>query len=138
MKAQNIYNITMAMIDEYTDAGVVDVNSTKDYLARTPSILTMLATQVGIELKKVDPDAELPSPVTDMETDVELEEEICISVLTKGLAGALLITEDTNLSNYFNSSFLEGINKTVSGYRKLGTIVDKTDEYNITNLDLSE
>jgi hypothetical protein len=52
MTCQEIYDITMALMDEMLDNGGVDYNSTKDYTARTPGILTILQTQVVMFLKQ--------------------------------------------------------------------------------------
>lgn len=108
MKAQDIYDITMALMDEMKNDGTVDVNSTKDYLARTPGILTILQTEVVIELKKNGISISSLDRITSMTDEVDLEDDICTGVLPYGLAARLLGQEDSTLSNYFSSLYESG------------------------------
>lgn len=96
MKAQKIYDFTMALMDEMLDQGGVDVNSTKDYKARAPGILTILQNELSEDVL---------DPVKDMNTDIDLEDKICMAVLPYGLAARLLAQEDAALSNYFSSLY---------------------------------
>lgn len=106
MKVQEIYDTTMALMDEMKNDGNVDYNSTKDYTARTPGILTILQTEVIIELKKVGANVESLDRLTSMDSEVDLEDDICNGVLPYGLAARLLGQEDTSLSNYFSSLYM--------------------------------
>ena len=81
MKVQEIYDTTMALMDEMKNDGNVDYNSTKDYTARTPGILTILQTEVIIELKKVGANVESLDRLTSMDSEVDLEDDICNGVL---------------------------------------------------------
>ena len=105
MKAQTIYNFTMALMDEMLDTGGVDVNSTKDYLARTPGILTILQTECIIALKELGAKVETLDAIKKMTDDVDLDDDICMGVLPYGLAARLLGQEDASLSNYFSSLY---------------------------------
>ncbi len=108
MKAQDIYDITMALMDEMKNDGSVDINSTKDYLARTPGILTILQTEVIIELKKNGINVSSLDRIEKMTDEVDLEDDICTGVLPYGLAARLLGQEDATLSNYFSSLYMNG------------------------------
>ncbi len=108
MKAQDIYDITMALMDEMKNDGSVDINSTKDYLARTPGILTILQTEVIIELKKAGANVSGLDRIEKMTDEVDLEDDICTGVLPYGLASRLLGQEDASLSNYFSSLYENG------------------------------
>ena len=100
-------------MDEMLDNGNVDVNSTKDYLARTPGILTILQTECIIALKRIGAKVETLDAIRTMTDDVDLDDDICTGVLPYGLAARLLGQEDASLSNYFSSLYDE----------KLGTAV---------------
>lgn len=118
MKAQDIYDITMALIDEMKNDGSVDYTSTKDYSARTPGILTILQTEIIIELKKQGVNVSSLDRITKMEQEIELEDNICMGVLPYGLASKLLMQEDASLSNDFSSLY----------YSKLQDAVKVSDE----------
>lgn len=111
MKCQEIYDITMALMDEMLDNRTVeqepdvDYSSTKDYQARTPGILTILQTQVVMYLKKFGNDIDTLEPLTTMEDEVDLDQNICTGVLPYGLAARLLGQEDTTMSYYFNDLY---------------------------------
>lgn len=44
--AQEVFNITMALIDEVTDSGIISPTETITYKAKTPSLLTLLQTEL--------------------------------------------------------------------------------------------
>lgn len=127
----------MALMDEMKDnnnlnnESVVDYSSTKDYAARTPGILTILQTEVIIELKKAGADVDTLDRLTTMNEEVELEEDICMGVLPYGLAARLLGQEDTSLSNYFSSLYLSGLSDAVktSEDKYIAKQIDREDVY---------
>ena len=105
MKVQDIYDITMALMDEMLDNGNVDYASTKDYAARTPGILTILDTQVVMFLKRFGADIDFNDRLETMEDEVELDDSICKGVLPYGLAARLLGQEDKELASYFSDLY---------------------------------
>lgn len=131
MRAQTIYDITMALMDEMLDSGAVDVNSTKDYLARTPGILTILQTEVIIQQKNLGANVETLDAITKMTDEVDLDDDICMGVLPYGLAARLLGQEDASLSNYFSSLYnqklYEGAKTSDSKY--IAKQIDREDVY---------
>lgn len=92
-------------MDEMLDSGAVDENSTRDYKARTPGILTILQTECIIALKKVGAKVQTLDAITNMTQDVDLDDDICMGVLPYGLAARLLGQEDSSLANYFSSLY---------------------------------
>lgn len=96
----------MGLMDEKKNDGTTDYASTQDYKARTPDILTILQTEVIIELKKAGANVETLDRLTGDDSEVELEDDICMGVLPYGLAARLLGQEDSSLSNYFSSLYL--------------------------------
>ena len=129
MKAQTIYDITMSLMDERKNDGNVDVNSTKDYLARTPGILTILQTEIVMELKRVGAKINSLDEVKKMTTDIDLEDDICFRIIPYGLAARLLAQEDTTLSNYFSSLYDNAFNRYLSEYKQLAVQEDREDVY---------
>lgn len=129
MRAQTIYDITMSLMDERKNDGNVDVNSTKDYLARSPGILTILQTEIVMELKRVGAKINSLDEVKKMTTDIDLEDDICFGIIPYGLAARLLAQEDTTLSNYFSSLYDNAFNRYLSEYKQLATQENREDVY---------
>lgn len=139
MIVKDIYDITMALMDEMKDANNINSKpvadySTKDYIARTPGILTILQTEVIIELKKSGADVDTLEKLNTMNDEVELEDDICMGVLPYGLAARLLGQEDTALSNYFSSLYLSGLSDVAktSEDKYIAEQIDREDVYNST------
>lgn len=109
MTCQEIYDITMALMDEMLDSGAVDYASTKDYTARTPGILTILQTQVVMYFKSRGIDIDTLDRLESMTDEVDLEDDICMGVLPYGLAARLLGQEDTQMSSYFSQLYNQGL-----------------------------
>ena len=109
MTCQEIYDITMALMDEMLDSGAVDYPSTKDYTARTPGILTILQTQVVMYFKSRGIDVDTLDRLESMSDEVDLEDDICMGVLPYGLAARLLGQEDTQMSSYFSQLYSNGL-----------------------------
>lgn len=129
MKAQIIYDITMSLMDERKDDGTVDVSSTKDYLARSPGILTVLQTEIILELRKIGMDISESEEIKQMNADIDLEDDICLGILPYGLSARLLAQEDATLSNYFNSLYEDRLNRFLSMYRDKAKQEDREDVY---------
>lgn len=115
MTVKEIYDKTMALMDEMKDNAQlrdhpnVDYDSTKDYQARTPGILTILQTEVVMFLKGAGVDIDSLDAVETMDDEVDLDQDICYGVLTYGLAARLLGQEDERLSSYFSSLYNNGL-----------------------------
>ena len=119
MKAELIYNFALSHIDEMKDAKLIkgekpemDNTSTKDYRARTPGILTSIQNDITMYLGIGYLDE-----ITSMESDVELDDAICATIVVYELCARLLLTEDTVLSNYFSSLASNLKNTTLERYR---------------------
>ena len=129
MKAQIIYDITMSLMDERKNDGSVDVNSTKDYLARSPGILTVLQTEIILELRRIGMDISESEEIKQMNADIDLEDDICLGIIPYGLAARLLAQEDSALSNYFNSLYEDRLNRFLSMYKDKAKQEDREDVY---------
>lgn len=119
MKAELIYKFALSHIDEMKDAKLIkgekpemDNTSTKDYRARTPGILTSIQNDITMYLGIGYLDE-----IASMESDVELDDAICATIVVYELCARLLLTEDMALSNYFSSLASNLKNTTLERYR---------------------
>lgn len=119
MKAELIYKFALSHIDEMKDAKLVkgekpevDNTSTKDYRARTPGILTSIQNDITMYLGM-----DYLDEIKSIESDVELDDTICATIVVYELCARLLLTEDTVLSNYFSSLASNLRNTTLEQYR---------------------
>lgn len=112
MTCKEIYDLAMSLMDEKKDLSNIDgvpesdYVQTKDYMARTPGILTSLQNEVVTFLKGRGIDIDYLDTLTTMNDNVDLEDYICQSVLNYGLAARLLGQEDRSLSSYFSDLYL--------------------------------
>lgn len=109
MKAEDIFKITMAMIDEMTDTGSLDETSVANYKAKTPYILTMLQNEIiGVENRyRKKKDYVFPVAITSLKQNVQVDTIKAMTLLTNGLAAQLMLSEDTTMASYFNQRYEE-------------------------------
>ena len=109
MKAEAIFIMTMAMIDEMTDTGQLDETTTAEYRAKAPSILTMLQNEiVGIENRYRKKSEEIyPVPILSLEQAVQIDDIKANTLLTNGLAANLMLHEDKALAGFFEQRYEE-------------------------------
>jgi hypothetical protein len=109
MLAEDIFNMTMAMIDEMLDTGTLDAEATKEYRAKAPFILTMLQTElIGIDNRFRDKkDWVYPVVIESLDQTVQVDDIKAQTLLTNGLAAQLMLHEDKTLANYFEQRYEE-------------------------------
>lgn len=109
MKAEAIFIMTMAMIDEMTDTGELDETTTAEYRAKAPSILTMLQNEIiGIENRYRKQDEMIyPVAIETLEQPVQIDDIKANTLLTNGLAANLMLHEDKALASYFEQRYEE-------------------------------
>lgn len=109
MKAEDIFNITMAMIDEMLSSGQLDATATAEYKAKAPFILTMLQNElIGIENRYRPKDEYVyPVAIESLEQNTQLDAIKSATLLTNGLAAQLMLSEDKTLANYFEQRYQE-------------------------------
>ena len=109
MLAEDIFNITMAMIDEMLASGGLDEESVAEYRAKAPSILTMLQTElIGIDNRyRAKKDWVYPVIIESLDQTVQLDDVKAQTLLTNGLAAQLMLHEDKTLANYFEQRYNE-------------------------------
>lgn len=109
MKAETIFIMTMAMIDEMTDNGQLDETTTAEYRSKAPSILTMLQNEIiGIENRYKSKNTMVyPVPIKSLEQSVQIDDIKANTLLTNGLAANLMLHEDKALASYFEQRYEE-------------------------------
>ena len=109
MTGNNVFTITMAMIDEMLSSGELDAESTAEYRAKAPYILTMLQNEiVGIENRyKREEEWIYPVPIEDLNQTFQVDDIKATNLLTNGLAAQLMLHEDKTLANYFEQRYEE-------------------------------
>jgi hypothetical protein len=106
----------------------IDSASTKDYRARTPGILTSIQNDIAMKLG-----LGYLEEVKTMEGEVELEDEICSTIVVYELCARLLLNEDASISNYFSSLASERLNsRLMDKYKTKAKQEKRTDKYSST------
>ena len=109
MLAEDIFTITMAMIDEMTPEGNLDPTTTAEYRAKAPSIMSMLQAEIiGIENRYRDSKEQIqPVPIEDLEQPLQIDTIKATTLLANGLAANLMVVEDTALASFFEQRYEE-------------------------------
>lgn len=132
---KQIYDIAIAHMDEIDAKGATQNSNTRDYQNRTPLILTALYPEVylydsgyqaefdainrGERGTPCDPTKGRPRyrarpgavVFSSMDDDVELDDELTLTVLPYGLAAALLADENPTLANFLQTRYEEMLEK---------------------------
>lgn len=109
MLAEDIFIITMAMIDEMNDNRTLDATTTAEYKAKAPAILTMLQNEIiGIEnrYRKYE-EYVYPVPIEDLKQNIQIDDIKANTLLTNGLAAHLMIHENKALASFFQERYEE-------------------------------
>ena len=109
MTGENVFTITMAMIDEMLSSGALDEAAVAEYRAKTPSILTMLQNElIGIENRyRTREDYIYPVPIESLDQVFQIDDIKAMTLLTNGLAAHLMLHEDKTLANFFEQRYEE-------------------------------
>ena len=109
MKVEDIFNITMSLIDEMLPDGGLDEASVAEYRGKTPTILTMLQSEIcGIENRYREKDDYVyPVKIEEMDQTFQIDDIKATTLLTNGLAAHLMLHEDKNLANFFEQRYEE-------------------------------
>lgn len=132
---KEIYDIAIAHMDEIDPQGDTINSNTRDYQNRTPGLITALYPEVYLydSMYQAQLDAENrgePGPgrdpfrgrpryrrrpgaqiFTSMEDEVDLDDELTLTVLPYGLAAALLADENPTLANFLQARYEELLQK---------------------------
>lgn len=109
MTGENVFTITMAMIDEMLTSGQLDEAAVAEYRAKAPSILTMLQSEiVGIENRYRKREQYIyPVAIETLDQTFQVDDIKAMTLLTNGLAAHLMLHEDKTLANFFEQRYEE-------------------------------
>lgn len=109
MTGNEVFTITMAMIDEMLTSGQLDAEATAEYRAKAPAILTMLQNElVGIENRfRKKEEAIYPIPIESLDQTFQIDDIKASTLFTNGLAAHLMLHEDKTLASFFNERYEE-------------------------------
>lgn len=117
--AQEIFDETMALIDEVNDNGQTDTEDTKEYKNRTLYILNVLRGELYPYSDTYYTDTKGYRPIValieDFDTPIDLDDYICESVMPYGLAAHLLLDENPSAAAFFQQRYEELRNKLARG-----------------------
>ncbi len=104
-----IFKITMSMIDEMLTSGQLDEAAVAEYRAKTPTLLTMLQSElIGIENRYRKREEYIhPVPIESLDQTFQVDDIKAVDLLTNGLAAHLMLHEDKTLANFFEQRYEE-------------------------------
>lgn len=116
-----VFNLTMALIDEINqNSGAVEIDS-KEYKVKTPLILNILRGElypysdtysVATKGKRpVCPKLKTYTEDSSLSSEIGLDDFICQTIMPYGLAAHLMLTEDAASASFFNQRYEELIQK---------------------------
>ena len=101
----------MALMDELSESGATDTSDTREYKNRALFILNTLRGELypySDTYKLGDPGKRpIVSVIEDFNTDIDLDDYICQTVIPYGLAAHLLLDENPSAAAYFNDRYTE-------------------------------
>lgn len=109
MTGEEIFEITMGLIDEILVTGQLDGETTQEYRAKAPFILDMLQNEiVGIENRyRKKEDYIYPVKIESLNQTFQIDDIKARTLLTNGLAANLMLHEDSSLADYFEQRYSE-------------------------------
>ncbi len=124
--AQWIFEQAMHLMDEGAQGtGKVDTVENRDHKNRVVPILNVLRVECFpySDTWAVSAPGKRPvcPEITDLESEVGLDDGICQGVLPYGLAAHLLLEENPNLAGYFQQRYEEGLNALKRGSPTVST-----------------
>ena len=108
---QQIFDLTINLIDSVSDEGLTDTEDTLDYKNRTLGILNNIQQRLykysdTYKARKPGKRAVLPM-LESFDDVVNLDDYIAQTVIPNGLAAILLLTEDPQQANFFQQVYEE-------------------------------
>ena len=115
--AREIFEISMALIDELDSNGNAMHSDTEEYAYRAPAILTALYGELlPLSDNYVAVDGARPafSIIYDLETTVELDDYLAKTVMPYGLTAMLLVDENPMVASFYQQKYEEMRDKAVN------------------------
>ena len=110
--AQEVFNLTMSLMDELSDAGLTDTADTAEYKNRTLALLNVLQSELYMYSDTytgpVNGKRAISIPIINFTESIQsLDDYICRGVLPYGLAALLLMDENPSMANFFQQKYEE-------------------------------
>lgn len=121
----DIFNSSMAIMDELNSSGQAQTNDTKEYEYRTPGIINMMIA----ELQMLSGNAESWLPVESLDDFVSVDNTYALGVMIYGLAANLLVDENPTAASFYQSRYEELRNLYIA--RQRADLEDIEDVYGI-------
>lgn len=100
----DVFNASMALMDELDTTGSAQSSDTKEYEYRTPAIIDLLTG----ELRILTGDARSLMPIESMDDYISgVSDTYALTVLPYGLAANLLIDENPTAASYYQQRYEE-------------------------------
>jgi hypothetical protein len=117
--AQRVFDVAMGLMDELNESGATDTGDTREYKNRTLFILNTLRG----ELYPYSDTYEVTEPgkrpivavIDSFESEIDLDDYICQSVMPYGLAAHLLLDENPTAASFFFQRYQEAVARLARG-----------------------
>lgn len=99
----------MALIDEVLGSGAIDPDTTQEYKAKAPMILTTLQNElVGIDNRyRKESERVYPVIIESLDQPLQVDSIKATTLLAYGLAAHLMLDEDTAKASFFEQRYEE-------------------------------
>ena len=99
----------MALIDEVLGSGAIDQDTTQEYKAKAPMILTTLQNElVGIDNRyRKESERVYPVIIESLDQPLQVDSIKATTLLAYGLAAHLMLDEDTAKASFFEQRYEE-------------------------------
>jgi len=116
--AQEIFDTTMAMMDEVREDGSTDNSDTREYKNRTLPILNILRGELypySDTYDANDAGRSISARIKNFTSSIDLDDYICQTVMPYGLAAHLLTDENPSLAGFYQQRYEELVSKLARG-----------------------
>ena len=117
--AQDIFDEAMALMDEVNDQGQTDTADTAEYKNRTLFILNVLRGELypfsDTYLSNTKGYRPITALIEDFDTEIDLDDYICETVMPYGLAAHLFLDENPSAAGFFQQRYEELLRKLARG-----------------------
>jgi hypothetical protein len=100
--ALTVFEYTMALLDEIQDNGQISTQNTQNYKAKTPKLITILENDLCRKEGILN-----PTPITDINDELNVSDDVALRILPYGLASVLLLIEDPATASFYNQRYEE-------------------------------
>lgn len=123
----DVFNASMALMDELNATGQAQTNDTKEYEYRTPGIVNMMVA----ELNLLTGSRNSWVPTESLEDFISVDNTYALGVMIYGLAANLLVDENPTAASFYQARYEELRNLYLS--RHTADLEDIEDVYGISD-----